>query len=165
MTPMKKLTNNIETFKSLIGSDFKEVNLNKSSPKEFYTSWCGEITHHEHVGVMNDFVKLFCIKFNKDSYYNMAFVFDYIDLPDSEHKISYSIKIKEKDYPKDYIIATEKMTVTEFKESLNLVNKKLTELDNSNHEKILKIVNESFIPNFNEKVKETKYGSQKKFKK
>lgn len=157
MTPMTKLKNNIDLFKSLIGSKFNEVNLNKSAPKDFYTDWCGEVTHHHHTGVVNDFVKLFSIKFNKDHYYNMAFVFDYMDLPETEHKIQYSIKVKEKDFPKDYIVSTEKMSVNDFKEKLNEINKKLKDMEAPKYNEVINVLNDHFMPNFKEKVNEAKY--------
>lgn len=161
MTPMTKLKNNLDTFKSLAGSQFKEVNLNKSSPKEHYQSWCGDVTFHESVGVMNDFLKLFNIKFNKDNYYGIAFIFDYIDLPENEHKVQYSIKIKEKDYPKEYFITSEKMEVNEFKDKLNQVNKNLKALSNPTYSEVMDTLHDVFIPDFIERVNLTKYTTKK----
>lgn len=161
MTPMTKIKNNLDTFKSLAGNQFKEVNLNKSSPKEYYESWCGEVTFHESLGVTNDFLKLFTIKFNKDSYYGIAFIFDYIDLPETEHKGQYSIKIKEKDYPKEYFLTSEKMSVNEFKDKLNQVNKQLKEIENPSYIQVMDNLHSVFIPDFDQQAKLAKYTTKK----
>jgi hypothetical protein len=153
MTPMTRLKNNLDTLTMLIEGSFKEVNLNKSSPKEFYTSWCGEVTHNMHRGVESDFIKIFN-PINKSSY-SMAFIFDYINLPEEDQRIQYTIKNGEPSKTNDYIISSEKMTVNEFKEKLNLVNVQLKENTSLNDSKIIEAIANQFIPGFSDKVKIT----------
>lgn len=162
---MTKIKNNLDTFKSLIGNEFNEVNLNKSNPHEYYDSWCGDVTHHKSAGVMNDFLKLFTINIDKDNSYGFAFIFDYIDLQEVYQKVQYSIKIKEKvkekNSPREYFITSQKMEVSEFKDKLNQVNKELKKLSNPNYQEIINTLHNSFIPDFDNQVKLEKYTTNK----
>lgn len=150
MTPMSRLKNNLDLFSQLLNPIFKEVNLNKSAPKSFTTEFCGEYTTDINRGVENDFVKLFKTS-DKDKYI-MAFVFDYIDLPEAEQKIHYSIKVDQPTSKFDYIITTDKMTVNEFKEKLNSVNSILKDTQFLDYDKVIKIVTNEFIPDFTAKA-------------
>ena len=164
MTPMARIKNNIDVFKSLIGNQFNEVNLNKSAPKEYYENWCGEVIHHNNPGVMNDFLKLFTIEFSNGNIYGIAFIFDYIDLPQSEHKIQYSIKIKDQKHPKETIINSDKMSINDFKDKLNEVNTKLKEKSNPTHMEVITTLNNIYISDFDEKVKAAKYTKKNRIK-
>ena len=46
MTPMQQTKNHFDIFANLIGKNFKQTNLNKSSPKHYVDYFCGDRTEH-----------------------------------------------------------------------------------------------------------------------
>ena len=148
MTPMTQLKNNLDYFKLLIGTDFEEINLNKSAPKSFTPNWCGEYGDTiEHKGVQSDFLKIFKVQFNAEDTYSIAFRFNYIDV--AEPSIEVSIKVGGEKY---FIVASEPMNVSAFKDKLNCVNKMLQTEDSIAYDEVIDIVILEFIPSYKEKI-------------
>jgi hypothetical protein len=132
-TPMQKLKNQFDEFKSIVTiQGFKELNLNKSEPKKYTSRFYDESTTFEDRGVKNDFVKIFSIKFNAEKFYNIGFTFNYVDVAES---VTVSLKLyngylKSKDY-----------SVEEFKNKfLNVIS----DIKETNYERTVDIIKSSF---------------------
>lgn len=124
---MQTLKNNLLTLSEKL-EGFKEVNLNKSQPKdkwiqniddEYVLSFPNDdknFTHFTKKEVKSDFIKIFKAKTKKEKY-SIAFHFTYLNIAESQ--IQCSIKEGEDFY------VTEKMNINEFKEKLNKLNNTL----------------------------------------
>lgn len=154
MTPMQKLKPQFDEFKNLLGSNVKEINLNKSEYKETYTGFCGEREQHIDKGVKSDFVRLYRLQNNKEDTYTLGFSFNYLDKKEEEFLINFScsVGLKEKHFSKKI-----EMNVNECREKLNIINGILKVMENINDMEILDIVqNEMLGYNFINTVKTNK---------
>jgi len=131
---MQQLKNQFDTFKEIaISKGFSELNLNKSAPKDSYSSFCGEKTLHESKGVKSDFVKIFKIKFNKENAHSIGFTFNYQDVP--QETISVSLKTGlEYWQSRDY-------TVEEFREKIKPL---LVTMKEGNYNDTMKLIKQDF---------------------
>lgn len=136
MTPMNKIKTQIDKLKSFLGEDFVEVNLNKSAPKEGIDY--GYSVDYAKTGVASDFIKMIKIK-NKENLYSLGFVFDYINLTETEQKISYSLKIETPKKKSGDFFTSKKFSVEEFKEKINFINKEIEEMEQP--KQIMDIIN------------------------
>lgn len=116
MTPMKKLQGNFKIFRDLTENMFKEVTLNKSSPKSYRYGW----DRKETKGVDNDFTMLFGLK-NGVQYPSFAFVFDYLE---SSRPQTIVAQMKN-DENNNTIVSSIPMTVEEFRAKINQFNKEI----------------------------------------
>lgn len=126
MTPMNKLKPQIDKLKTLIGSDFTELNLNKSAPKEGIDY--GYSVEYAKTGVVSDFIKMIKIK-NKEDLYSLGFVFDYINLTEEDQKISYSLKIETPKNKSGDFYNSKKLSIEEFKERIISINKEIEQME------------------------------------
>lgn len=142
MTPMQKLKSQFDEFKVYLGPSFKEVGLNKSEYKEYYTGYCGEKTEHINKGVKSDFVRLYRLQYNKEDTTTIGFSFNYLDLEDKKHKISFSLSLG-----KENKIFSKKieMTTEECRIHLNNINNILKVSENCSNEEIIDIIKEEFL--------------------
>jgi hypothetical protein len=127
MTPMQQTKPLFDTFKKLIPKTFKQLTLNKSSIREFTTSFCGEPTTQVNRGVKSDFVKTFTLKQNAKDCFSIGFTFMYIGLLGDDRTVQLSLKVGT-DNPTMYI--GNEMTVAQFKVWFTELNSGITpELD------------------------------------
>ena len=142
MTPMQKLKPQFDTFKSLLGSNVKEINLNKSEYKETYTGFCGEREQHIDKGVKSDFVRLYRVQHNKEDTYTVGFSFNYLDREEKDFKINFScsLGLSEKVFSKKV-----EMTVDECRDKLNKINSILNVMENINDVEILTVIQEEIL--------------------
>lgn len=132
-TPMQKLKNQFDKFKSIVTTQgFQELNLNKSEPKMFVGRCCDESTFFEDKGVKNDFVKIFKIKFNAEKFYNVGFTFNYLEVPEN---IVVSLKLS------NGYLKSKEYSVEEFK---NLFLNVLADIKETNYERTVEIIKNSF---------------------
>lgn len=145
MTPMLRLKNIFETFQTLIGNGFKEAHLNKSSPKPAWVvgDFQGQEASWSTKGVESDFLKFFKVKFNADDYYSIGFRFYYIDIPEDEQKIQFSLK---SGFKKDKLLNSKEFSVAEFKEIMKKVNNDLKTEENLSYYDVVDIICSQFIP-------------------
>lgn len=141
MTPMKRFSSAINTFRGNVNSYFKEVNLNKSAPKYDPTAWRDDKNSYSK-GVENDFIMIFNCKGIEPSF---AISFTYIGLPPEEHKVEVSIK-KGKDNKS--IVTTGEMSLEDFRIKLNEMNKLFNDkafIKTKNETTILEKISEVFL--------------------
>lgn len=141
MTPMKRLSTGINTFRSHVTPFFKEVSLNKSAPKYNPNAWSSGYNSYSK-GVENDFIMIFN---NPGLDPSFAIAFTYINLPESECKVEVSIK-KGKD--NNSIVTSGEMSVEDFRVKLNEINKAFQEksyLKNRDETSVLEKVSEIFL--------------------
>lgn len=137
MTPMKRLNAGINEFRKQTSSYFKEVNLNKASPKFNPVSWQTNTPTYSK-GVENDFIMIFTTKVIKQSF---AINFTYIDLPLEKQVVEVTIK---KGLDNSSIITSGELTIEEFKIKLNNINKFLKE-SSKDEATIVEKVSEIFL--------------------
>ena len=142
---MTQLKNNLETFSALLGPAFTELTLNKSSPKDYVSFWCGDRFEHHDKGVKSDFIRIFEVKFNKEDSYSMAFSFSYIDLPKEKQTIQFSIKTGGRN---DSTVVSDPILVEEFKTRLNALNKTMKEKAHLAYNEAIEVVCAEFVPNY-----------------
>lgn len=145
MTPMQKLKPQLEEFKNLLGSSFKEINLNKSDEKVHYAGFPdddGSRQEYINKGVRSDFIRLYRLQLNKENTYTFAFSFDYLDLTEDKFKVvfSHSVGKEEKVFSPKV-----EMTVQECKEHLIKINSILNIMENCSNDEIIQIVKEEFL--------------------
>lgn len=154
MTPMQKLKSQFDEFKVYLGTSFKEIVLNKSEHKEYYSNFCGEITEHINKGVKSDFVRLYRLQYNKEDTTTLGFSFSYLDLEEKDYKVSFTLSVG-----KDIKVFSKKleMTIEECKTHLNSINTILKVSENSSNEEIVEVVKEEFLgPDYSLKVQSKK---------
>jgi len=141
MTPMKRFSSAINTFRGNVNSYFKEVNLNKSAPKYDPTAWRDDKNSYSK-GVENDFIMIFNCKGIEPSF---AISFTYIGLPPEQHKVEVSIK-KGKDNKS--IVTSGEMSLEDFRIKLNEMNKLFNDkafIKTKSETSILEKVSEVFL--------------------
>lgn len=111
ITPMKRLSTQLDTLKSTIAPYFRSYSLNKSSGHYNPTTW------ERSKGVESDFLLIFKSLKSDASF---AFRFNYMGLSKDEQTIETSIKRDEDD-----ILSVPALSLEEFKERLNLFVKTL----------------------------------------
>lgn len=128
LTPMQQTKNHFDTFAKLLGSNFKQTNLNKSSPKSYTDHFCGEKTEYINKGVKSDFIRTF--KLNQDEHiYSLGFSFSFNENL-SNPSISFSCTDSYKNikrFSKTIVVND----INELKNKMNQVNSTLKELSNS----------------------------------
>ena len=137
MTPMQKLKNQFDEFKSLLPSGFTEISLNHSEEKTYTSMFCGDAETFENKGVKSDFIKLFQIKFNNQDAFSIGFSFDY--LKDNE---SVQVSIKEgTKYPIYFL--SKPFAIDEFRDSFKHVISQIKSSE-CDYEKILTIFKDEY---------------------
>lgn len=163
MNPMKELKSEFDLFKSLIGNDFQEYNLNKSEPKQHYTQNYpdyqlngsdDDYTLYESKGVKSDFIRIFRIKHNKKNHYSLGFVFNYLetDTPSMHYNLRFTNAKDEQMY-----FTSPDMNLLDMKEKMKSINKQLVKLEDKNNENILNIINQEFISKNINELEEVKF--------
>lgn len=88
ITPMTRLSVGLKFFKDNVDLYFKEVNLNKSSPK--YNPYPDEGKDSRSKGVENDFITIFKSKYHENL--SFAIAYTYMNKPLEEQTVEVSIK-------------------------------------------------------------------------
>lgn len=112
ITPMKRFRNSLNKFSEICQPYFKNVNLNKSSSKY------NPIEYSYSKGVESEFISIFKSNLTDLSF---AFSFTYMNLETEKQLVEVSHKILDN----DSIITTKPLSLEEFKNKLNLLNKEL----------------------------------------
>lgn len=141
MTPMQQTKNHFDIFANLIGKNFKQTNLNKSSSKHYVDYFCGDRTEHFNKGVRSDFVRLFQITKN-EHVYALGFVFSFTEDP-LNPLISVSCSDSYKDIKR--FSKSVGFNVSDFKNKMNEVNSILNVLENASDDEILETIQIEFL--------------------
>lgn len=142
MTPMEKLKPQFDLLKAHLGTNFEEINLNKSNYKEEYVGFCGETTQYINKGVRSDFIRLYRAQFNKEQTYTLGFSFVYIDEKQENQKVVFSSSVgkdEKKFSPK------KEMNVEDCREILKNIINQLKERKKFSFDDTMRIVQEEFL--------------------
>jgi hypothetical protein len=151
MNPMKELKSEFDALKSLLGNDFRELNLNKSQPKNTpiakypdyaMTGLESDYLWFDNKGVESDFIKIFNIKLNKRNHYSLGFVFNYLNA--ETPSMHYSLKVNNSTNSNEFFTSAD-MNLKDMKEKMKRINKSLVLLEDKTSENIVNIINQEFI--------------------
>lgn len=119
ITPMKRLSNNMSSLRENISHLFSETVLNKSSPRSG-----GAYNNYNYTkGVESDCIQI--LASNKDNGVSFAVSYSYLDKEPEAHRIEVSVKIGKDN---DSIVRSVPLTIEQFKEKINFLNKDLNTL-------------------------------------
>lgn len=139
LTPMKRYKTAIDTLRSQVSGYSREVTLNKSESKRIPWAF-SRGDKYETKGVECDFIMIFESLQNKG--FSFALTFTYIDKTQTEQMVRGSVKFGDEIDQTRY---GEDMSLENFKESLNTLNKNLDSLKHKDYDEIINVFSEVFL--------------------
>lgn len=139
LTPMKRYKTAIDNLRSQVRGHSHEFTLNKAESRRIPWAF-SRGDKYETKGVECDFIMIFESLENKG--FSFGLTFTYMDKAQEDQLVCGSVKFGDEFEQTRY---GEVMPLDKFKESLNLLNKKLTAIENKSYDEIINVFSEVFL--------------------